>query len=143
MQDGDTSPSPHGHMRTFKRNIPPSYKKKVWGQCPKLQELIAPCEMFRPGKRQGSRHGPSRDQHICAFKDVVAHGHCCRPNKARAAMESLDARTGKVLHKELWGWLCFRAFEAHQFLPVNSNALGAHPLACHTRCRVDHFDCTH
>src|SRR5262245_49388211 len=143
MQDGNMGPSPYGYMCKFERDIPPSYKNNASGQCLKLQKLIALREMFRPGKRQGSRHCPGRDQYVGAFQKVMPHCYRCRSNKTRTAMECLDACAGKVLRKELWRWLRFRAFKAHQLLPVNGSIVCTHPLACHTRCCVNDFGRTH
>jgi hypothetical protein len=109
-------------MRTFKRNIPTSHKDQARGQGLKLQELIATRQMFRSRKRQDRRHSASRNQHVLAFQDVVAHRRCCRPHKAHTAVESLDAGTGKILLKEFWRWPRLRAFEAHQFLPLTAIA---------------------
>jgi len=34
MEDGDTRPGPHGDVRTFKRNIPPTHEQQVGGVRP-------------------------------------------------------------------------------------------------------------
>src|SRR2546427_11309841 len=100
MQDRDLRPGPRGDMGTFKRNIASAHTDEAGRQGVEIQELLARREMFRPGKSQGSRHGPGCDEYVGACEEGIAYSQRRRPHKARAAMDTLDASLGKVLGKE-------------------------------------------
>jgi uncharacterized membrane protein len=56
--------------------------------------------VFGSRKRQSRWHGPGGNQDVSACQDGMADRHSSWPHKARAAVEALDARTGKVMLEE-------------------------------------------
>jgi hypothetical protein len=143
MHNGHLRPGPDGDMGALEGNVPAAHKEQTPGQRLQVQKRVTQGEMVGPWERQGGGLGAGGHHHMRPVEHRLAHGHRRPSDKARPAMEGLDARLRKALLEEGRRGVRVGALEPHQRRPIDPHLGGPDPLAGHPLHGIQGFAGTH
>src|SRR5581483_1269762 len=143
MQDCDLSARPCSHVSEFKRDVPASYEDDAFGQLVQIQELLTGGHKVFSGNSQLSRHRTGGNHYMTSFQHIVSDCDGCAVGKAGTPVKGFYPGLCQTLFAGFGHWIGERAFEAHQFRPINSGAITENSSLVHPAYPIQDVCCTH
>src|SRR5438067_881199 len=129
MNDSNLCARNRCDVRKLHRNVSAAYKDDARRKRIQFEELIAAGNEILSRNAQWCRLHSRCDHDMPSFEEIIACPKRCRSRELGCPMENRDTGFAKTVFFGLRHGLSERAFELHQFRPVDSRQLVAETLS--------------